>query len=139
MQQEIEERNSSRIIPTHLNKPDRVLGPFTRQGLLVFIIACGISVELYMYLAILTPWGAYGGALQIGLAALPLLLALLLTQKTWQGRTLGTWCFLSLLYWHRPKLCLWLSVQLRDRYMPPHPATWEEQRPGDEDDEEPEE
>jgi hypothetical protein len=117
MQPEQSEQRTT--IPSHLNKEDRLLGPFTRQGLLVFILGCGASIEIYLDLRGLAHFGSFGALLQLVCTAVPIVLAMLLTQKAWAGRTLSTWLFLYGLYLFRPKQCVWLSVQVRDRYLPP--------------------
>lgn len=106
-------------IPTHLSKQEKVLGPFTRRGVLLLLIGAGFAADLYYNLASLDTYGMVGLVIHLCITAVPLLGASTIALTTIAGRTLDVWMFIAFLYLRRPKYALWQSVCLYDPYALP--------------------
>src|SRR5581483_7469823 len=55
-------------IPTHLSRPRRVIGPFTRNQVLCIFLGIAFSAELYFGLATLSKLGSFGGIVRLVIA-----------------------------------------------------------------------
>lgn len=109
----------SLTIPTQLNRPEIIVGAFTRQGLLLFFVGCGLGTLCYLQLTFLvTFFGTVGLVVAVAVSALPVLFSLVL-QKSVAGRSLALWVVLYLAFRFSAKRWVWCSVRQRDRYAPP--------------------
>ncbi len=100
----------TRTIPTHLATPDKIIGPFTPRGLLLFLLGCTLGYDLWLHL------GGWLLPLRVMLGVLPMLLCLLLALVTVAGRGLDVWCLIVLTSLLRPRRAIWWSVHVRDRF-----------------------
>ena len=117
-------------IPTHLSRPRRIIGPFTKNQVLSILLGIGFSAELYFSLAFFNQIGSFGNILRLVIGTLPLSCVVLASLFSFAGRPLGTWAVLLLLYCIREKDSFWCSVCKRDRYAfaPEHEQKTEEKQ-----------
>ena len=121
-------------IPTHLQVTDKVLqlplfgiGITARQFLLLLIGGAAsyqVWLGLVAWSTLLPPWGE---VLHWGVTLLVAASTLMLTFVQVAGLPLEQWLLLLLLYWRRPRVCLWRSVRgeltAREGLLMPAPHT----------------
>jgi hypothetical protein len=111
------------IVPTHLNLPDQVLTlwsvSLTARQLLLVLVGAGVGGTLWQHLAVLGHQGIFGQALQLLLALLPFLLALLIACYQYAGRYLEIWGVVLVRYRLRPTCYLWRSIRAYEQHLYP--------------------
>jgi hypothetical protein len=102
-------------IPTHLDVPDKVFSfwwiDLTVRQLLLLLIGWGWAVNIWIRLAWLAAYGPVAIALHLGVAGIPVLIALLFAFKLIAERPIEVWFLILLRYLQQPKISVWRSVR----------------------------
>ncbi len=110
-------------IPTHLNVPDRIIGPFTPRGLMLFLLGSALGYNLWIRVG---TWhlgnAAWVLVLHICVSALPVLVGLALALGSVAGRSLDVWALILLVWLRQPRRYVWHSVCQHDLFAIPVPT-----------------
>jgi hypothetical protein len=109
-------------VPTHLQVADKIaIGPISvtiRQGA-ILLLGAALSYQVWHGLALLSDVGL--GWLQVVVAALVFLLAVVLAQVRLSGRHLELWALVWLRYRWQPRIYLWRRLPRPPTAPPPTP------------------
>lgn len=105
--------HASHKVPTHMSIPDKVVFGLTARQLLILLIGCSASYDLWLQLHALNPYTALGLIVRIGIALLPIASATALALISVAGRPLEAWSLVLFRYWQRPQTYVWRSVRTR--------------------------
>jgi hypothetical protein len=102
---------ASHKVPTHMSMPDKVVFGLTARQLLILLIGCSASYDLWLQLHTLNPYTALGLIMRVGIAVMPAAVATALALISVAGRPLEAWSLVLFRYWQRPKTYVWRSVR----------------------------
>ena len=105
--------HASHKVPTHMSMPDKVVFGLTARQLLILLIGCSASYDLWLQLHALNPYTALGLIVRVGIALLPAAVATALALISVAGRPLEAWSLVLFRYWQRPQTYVWRSVRTR--------------------------
>jgi hypothetical protein len=105
----------SHKVPTHMSMPDKVVFGLTARQLLILLIGCSASYDLWLQLHALNPYTAIGLMVRVGIALLPAVAATALALISVAGRPLEVWSLVLFRYWQQPQTYVWRSVRTRQR------------------------
>jgi hypothetical protein len=103
--------HASHKVPTHMSMPDKVIFGLTARQLLILLIGCSASYDLWLQLHALSPATALGLMARVGMAVVPALVATALALIAVAGRPLEVWLLVLLRYWQQPQTYVWRSVR----------------------------
>jgi len=95
--------------------PDKVVFGLTARQLLILLIGCSASYDLWLQLHALNPYTALGLMVRVGIALLPAAVATALALISVAGRPLEAWSLVLFRYWQRPQTYVWRSVRTRQQ------------------------
>ena len=104
---------ASHKVPTHMSMPDKVVFGLTARQLLILLIGCSASYDLWLQLHALSPYTALGLIVRVGIAVVPAVAATALALISVAGRPLEAWSLVLFRYWQRPQTYVWRSVRTR--------------------------
>jgi hypothetical protein len=107
--------HASHKVPTHMSMPDKVVFGLTARQLLILLIGCSASYDLWLQLHALNPYTALGLMVRVGIAVLPAVAATALALISVAGRPLEAWSLVLFRYWQRPQTYVWRSVRTRQQ------------------------
>jgi len=107
--------HASHKVPTHMSVPDKVVFGLTARQLLILLIGCSASYDLWLQLHALNPYTALGLMVRVGIAVLPAVAATALALISVAGRPLEAWSLVLFRYWQRPQTYVWRSVRTRQQ------------------------
>src|SRR5713101_3543719 len=107
--------HASHKVPTHMSMPDKVVFGLTARQLLILLIGCSASYDLWLQLHMLNPYTALGLIARVGMAVLPAVVATALALISVAGRPLEAWSLVLFRYWQRPQTYVWRSVRTRQQ------------------------
>ena len=105
----------SHKVPTHMSFPDKVVFGLTARQLLILLIGCSASYDLWLQLHALNPYTAVGLIVRVGIALLPIASATALALISVAGRPLEAWSLVLFRYWQRPQTYVWRSVRTQQQ------------------------
>ncbi len=105
--------HASHKVPTHMSIPDKVVFGLTARQLLILLIGCSASYDLWLQLHALNPYTALGLMVRVGIAVMPAAAATALALISVAGRPLEAWSLVLFRYWQRPQTYVWRSVRTR--------------------------
>jgi hypothetical protein len=105
--------HASHKVPTHMSMPDKVVFGLTARQLLILLIGCSASYDLWLQLHALNPYTALGLMVRVGIAVMPAAAATALALISVAGRPLEAWSLVLFRYWQRPQTYVWHSVRTR--------------------------
>jgi PrgI family protein len=103
--------HASHKVPTHMSMPDKVVFGLTARQLLILLIGCSASYDLWLQLHALNPYTAVGLIVRVGMAVLPAVAATALALISVAGRSLEVWSLVLFRYWQQPQTYVWRSVR----------------------------
>jgi hypothetical protein len=103
--------HASHKVPTHMSIPDKVVFGLTARQLLILLIGCSASYDLWLQLHALNPYTALGLMVRVGIAVMPAAAATALALISVAGRPLEAWSLVLFRYWQRPQVYVWRSVR----------------------------
>ncbi|MEO6890585.1 MAG: hypothetical protein ABI456_14400 [Ktedonobacteraceae bacterium] len=107
-------------IPTHLNVPDRIIGPFTPRGLMLFLLGSALGYNLWTQIG---TWHLGGATwvlvLRLCVSGLPVVVGLALALVSVAGRSLDVWALILLCWLRQSRRCVWRSVCQQDVFALP--------------------
>lgn len=103
--------HASHKVPTHMSMPDKVVFGLTARQLLILLIGCSASYDLWLQLHALSPYTALGLIVRVGIAVLPIVSATSLALISVAGRPLEAWSLVLFRYWQQPQTYIWCSVR----------------------------
>jgi len=95
--------------------PDKVVFGLTARQLLILLIGCSASYDLWLQLHALNPYTAVGLIVRVGIALLPIASATALALISVAGRPLEAWSLVLFRYWQRPQTYVWRSVRTQQQ------------------------
>ena len=107
--------HASHKVPTHMSFPDKVVFGLTARQLLILLIGCSASYDLWLQLHALNPYTAVGLIVRVGIALLPIASATALALISVAGRPLEAWSLVLFRYWQRPQTYVWRSVRTQQQ------------------------
>jgi len=107
--------HASHKVPTHMSMPDKVVFGLTARQLLILLIGCSASYDLWLQLHALNPYTALGLIARLGITVLPAVAATALALISVAGRTLEAWSLVLFRYWQQPQTYVWRSVRTRQQ------------------------
>ncbi len=103
----------SHKVPTHMSIPDKVVFGLTARQLLILLIGCSASYDLWLQLHALGPYTALGLIARVGVAVVPAAVTTALALISVAGRPLGAWSLVLFRYWQQPQTYVWRSIRTR--------------------------
>src|SRR5713226_9179575 len=107
--------HASHKVPTHMSMPDKVVFGLTARQLLILLIGCSASYDLWLQLHALNPYTALGLIVRVGIAVLPAVVATALALISVAGRPLEVWSLVLFRYWQQPQTYVWRSVRTQQQ------------------------
>jgi hypothetical protein len=120
-------------VPTHMSLPDKVVFGLTARQLLLMLIGCSLSYNLWLHLGALEAIALPGQVLHIALALVPAVCAATLALISVADRPQEVWFLVLVRYWQRPRIYVWRSLRMseqpqrkreREHVPPPTEAVW---------------
>jgi len=113
----VSEVRKTHVVPTHVNTPETVLSigglSLSARQFLLLLVGAALSYDVWKQVAALTHLPA-GIVLAVGVAVLPMLIAIAFAFGRVAGRDLATWVLTIVRYALRPRRLLWRSVRFQE-------------------------
>ena len=101
---------ASHKVPTHMRFPDRVVFGLTARQLLILLIGCSASYDVWLQLHALSPHHTLLLVLRLSIAVLPTAAAAALALISVASRPLEVWLLVLFRYWQQPRTYVWRSL-----------------------------
>ena len=98
-------------VPTHMSMTDKIVFGLTARQLLIVLIGCAVSYDVWLHLHMLSAYGSTGMIARIVPSLVPAALALVLALVNVADRPLEQWLFVWLRYQLQPKTYVWRSIR----------------------------
>lgn len=102
---------ASHKVPKHMRFPDKVVFGLTARQLLILLIGCSASYDVWLQLHALSSHHTLLLVLRLSIAVLPTAAAAALALISVASRPLEVWLLVLFRYWQQPRTYVWRSLR----------------------------